>query len=118
MALSIFKSPNEEPWDRFSHRMNRALDSASVELKNRHQRRLQLGSPVKMPGEAADVIRVPIEMRGGTREYAVAYLDINDLRGNPDQRRLETIAREAVQAALPYAHTPPEKPGDVLLTYP
>ena len=58
MALSFFKSPNEEPWDRFSHRMNRALEAASVELKHKHQRRLQLGSPVKMPGDTADLIRV------------------------------------------------------------
>lgn len=118
MALSIFKSPQEEPWDRFSHRMNRTLDAASVELKGRHQRRLQLGSPVKMPADPVDLIRVPIEVRGGAREYAIAYLDISELRGTPDQRRLEAIAMDAAQAALPYVQAPPEKPGDLLYTYP
>jgi hypothetical protein len=118
MALSIFKSPQEEPWDRFSHRMNRSLDAASVELKGRHKRRLQLGSPVKMPSDPVDLIRVPIEVRGGPREYAIAYLEIGDLRSNPDQRRLEAIAIDAARTALPYVQTPPEKPGAVLYTYP
>lgn len=118
MALSFFKSPNEEPWDRFSHRMNRALEAASVELKQKHQRRLQLGSPVKMPGDTADLIRVPIEVRGGAPEYAIAYLEIDELGGRADQRKLETIAMDAVQAALPYAQAPPEKPGDILFRYP
>ena len=117
MALSFFKSPNEEPWDRFSHRMNRALEAASVELKQKHQRRLQLGSAVKMPGDAADVIRVPIEVRGGAHQYAIGYLDIDELR-KPDQRRLEAIAMDAMQAALPYAQTPPANPGSVLFRYP
>lgn len=117
MALSFFKSPDEEPWDRFSHRMNGALDAASAELKSRHQRRLQLGSAVKMPGEATDVIRVPIEVRGGAHEYAIAYLDVTEARA-ADQRRLEAIAADAVQAALPYAQAPPAKPGAVHFTYP
>jgi hypothetical protein len=118
MALSFFKSPNEEPWDRFSHRMNRALEAASVELKQKHQRRLQLGSAVKMPGDTADVIRVPIEVRGGAHQYAIGYLDIDELRGRTDQRRLEAIAMDAAQAALPYAQTPPANPGSILFRYP
>ncbi|MGE0538641.1 MAG: hypothetical protein AB7R89_00475 [Dehalococcoidia bacterium] len=118
MALSFFKSPNEEPWDQFSHRMNRALEAASVELKQKHQRRLQLGSPVKMPGDPADVVRVPIEVRGGAHQYAIAYLDIDALGGRTDQRKLEAIAMDAVQAALPYAQTPPAKPGSILFRYP
>jgi hypothetical protein len=117
MALSIFKSPVEEPWDRFSTKVNRALESASLELRARYQRHLRLGSPVKISEDQGDMIRVPIEVRGGTRQYAVAYLEVHNLRGQPDERRIEAIARDAALAALPYAQTPPEKPGDVVFRY-
>ncbi len=118
MALSIFKSPTEEPWDRFCQQMDRALRSASADFSRRHERSLRLGSPVKVPAGEEDAIRVPIEVRGGRREYAVAYLEAKRLDGKLDRRRLDTIAREAAQAAEPYATEPPAKPGDVLLTYP
>jgi hypothetical protein len=119
MALAFFKSRQEEPWDRFSHRMDRALDSASSAFKTRHNRHLRLGSPVKLPGGDADIIRVPIEVRGGLHEYAIAYLET---RGNElekaDTRRMDAIAREAAQAAEPYLDRRPDKPGDVVLRYP
>ena len=119
MALSIFKSPTETPWDRFSHRMDRALDSASSAFKARHQRHLRLGSPVKMPGGDDDIIRVPIEVRGGPYEYAIAYLEAHssDLEKS-DSRRMDAIAREAAQAAEPYLDRRPEKPGEVVFRYP
>ena len=118
MALSIFKSRSEEPWDRFSHRMNRALETASAAFRQRHRRELRLGSPVKVSGTDADIIRAPIEVCGGTREYAIAYLEAKGLDGKLDDRRLEAIARAAAEAAEPYAERPPDKPGDVVLTYP
>jgi hypothetical protein len=103
MALSIFKSASEAPWDRFSHRMDRALDAASVEFKSKHRRHLRLGSPVRLGGATSDIIRVPIEVHGGRHEYAIAYLEVKDLKdGSVDSRRLETIAMEAASAAQPY----------------
>src|SRR5215213_9630929 len=118
MAFSFLKSPTEEPWDRFARRMNRALDSASVELKGKHQRYLRLGSPVKLGDDAGDIVRAPIEVRGGNHEYAIAYLQIADVAHRPTQRRLEAIAFDAAQAAMPYAAAAPDKPADVLFSYP
>ncbi len=118
MALSIFKSRDEEPWDRFCRRMDRALQSASADFSRRHERWLRLGSPVKVAAEGGDVIRAPIEVRGGRREYAIAYLHVKQPDGRVDERRLDAIAREATQAAEPYATEPPAKPGEVVLSYP
>lgn len=118
MAFAFLKSPNETPWDRFSHRMDGALHAASTELRTRYQRRLQLGSPVKLGTEQGDVVRVPIEVHGGPRAFAIAYLTVSDVSERPDQRRLERIAMDAAAAALPYAESAPAKPGDVLYTYP
>jgi hypothetical protein len=119
MALAFFKSPQEEPWDRFSHRMDRALDAASSTFKARHNRHLRLGSPVKLPGGESDVIRVPIEVRGGPYEYAIAYLETRGGElGKADGRRMDAIAREAAQAAAPYLDARPEKPGEVVFRYP
>ena len=119
MALTIFKSKQEEPWDRFSHRMDRALDSASSAFKRRQNRYLRLGSPVKLPGGDSDIIRVPIEVRGGLHEYAIAYLEAPDGQlGKADARRMDVIAREAAQAAEPYLDRRPDKPGEVVFRYP
>jgi hypothetical protein len=117
VALSIFKAKAEEPWDRFSHAMNRALDAASVELRNRHGRQLRLGSPVLMSDATGDLIRAPVELRGGQREFSVLYLEIRD-PGKTDGRRMEAIARQAVEAAQPYVETPPDKPGAIVVSYP
>lgn len=118
MAFSIFKSPNEEPWDRFSHRMRRALDAASVEFRDRHQRHLALGSPVKVAADGGDLIRVPIEVRGGPSQYAIAYLHVTRMDAKDDNRRMEAVAQEAVRAAEPYAAEPPAKPGQLMISYP
>ena len=119
MALSFFKSPQEQSWDLFSHRMDRALGAASSTFRTRHGRHLALGSPVKLPGAEGDVIRMPIEVRGGPYEYAVAYVEAraSDLKKG-DARRLESIAREAAQAAEPYLDKRPDKPGEVVFHYP
>jgi hypothetical protein len=119
MAPSLFKSPQEGPWDQFSHRMDRALDSASSIFKARHNRYLRLGSPVKLPGADADLIRTPIEVRGGPYEYAIAYLEAsaNQLEKS-DTRRMDAIARDAAEAAEPYLEKRPDKPGDVVFRYP
>jgi outer membrane lipopolysaccharide assembly protein LptE/RlpB len=117
VALSFFKAKAEEPWDRFSRTMNRALDAASVEIRNRHGRRLRLGSPVLMSDTAGDLIRTPVELRGGQHEFSVLYLEIRDL-ANQDSRRIDAIARQAVEAAQPYVETPPEKPGALVVSYP
>ena len=119
MALALFKSRQEAPWDRFSRGMDRALDSASSAFKRRHNRHLRLGSPVKLPGGDDDIIRVPIEVRGGPYEYAIAYVEArgSDLE-KADTRRMDAIAREAAQAAEPYLDKRPEKPGEVVLHYP
>lgn len=118
MALSIFKSSTEEPWDRFCHTMGRALDAASAEFRGRHNRRLALGSPVKVGEEGGDITRVPVEVRGGAREYAIAYLHVKSLAGKSDARRMAAVAQEAVRAAEPYAAEPPAKPGRLVITYP
>ena len=118
MALSIFKSPDEEPWDRFSHQMNRALASASGDFQRRYNRTVRLGSPVKVAEAGGDVIRVPVEVRGGAREYSVAYLHVKEIPKRLDGSRIQAIARDAVKAAEPFGETPPAKPGETVLTYP
>lgn len=118
MALSLFKSANETPWDRFSHAMDHALTGASGEFRRQHHRRLALGSPVRIAEAGGDVVRLPIEVRGGVREYAIAYLHVVDVREKPNSARLQEIARDAVQAAEPFAESPPAKPGETVLRYP
>ena len=119
MALSIFKSKQEEPWDRFHQRMGRALESASGGFRRQRGRYLYLGSPVKLGTAEGDIIRAPIEVRGGTDEYAIAYVHARAAElGKADARRMETIAREAAQAAEPHLEQRPEKPGEVVFSYP
>ena len=118
MALSLFKSPQEEPWERFSRAMDRALKSASADFSRRFNRTVRLGSPVKLAEAGADVIRVPVEVRGGPRQYAVAHIHIKDIDKKPDGGRIQALAREAVRAAEPYGEAPPAKPGETVLTYP
>lgn len=117
MALPFLKSKTEASWERFATGMNRALHAASVELRGKHQRHLQLGSPVRIGGETADIIRAPIEVRGGRHEYAIAYLEATSI-DKTDGRRQGAIAREAADAAMPYAERAPEKPGAVVFRYP
>lgn len=118
MAPSFLKSKSETPWDRFSHAMNRALQSAGAEFARRHERGLALGSPVKIAEAGGDTIRVPIEVKGGPREYAVAYLHVRDAASAPDAAKLRTLAQEAARIAEPFGATPPEKPGQAVLSYP
>jgi hypothetical protein len=120
MALSFFKSATEAPWDQFSRAMGQALAAASEEFSRQHDRQIALGSPVKIAEPGADIIRVPIEVRGGTPQYAIAYLHAKDtdIRGRLDHERIRRIAGEAVAAAAPYATTPPRVPGETVLTYP
>ncbi len=118
MAFSFLKSPSEEPWDRFSHAVGRALADASGEFSRQYNRRIALGSPVKISEAHDDVIRVPIEVRGGAPEYAIAYLHAKDIGGRLNHERIRRIAGEAVSTAEPYATTPPREPGETVITYP
>jgi hypothetical protein len=118
MALSLFKSPTEEPWERFSQAIARALADASGDFERRYDRRIALGSPVKISEAGGDMIRVPIEVRGGTPEYAVAYLHAKGINGWLNHDRIRRIAEEAVAAAAPYGTTPPRVPGETVITYP
>lgn len=118
MALPFFKSRTEETWDRFSHAMNSALADASAQFIRDHNRRIALGSPVKVAEDGGDIIRVPIEVRGGVPQYAVAYLIVKDINRPLNRERIRQIAEEAVRIAEPYATTPPKEPGAAVLTYP
>lgn len=118
VAHALFKSISETPWDVFSQAMSKALASAGADFARRHDRTLGLGSPVKLSEAGGDIIRLPIEVRGGRREYAIAYLHIKGVERKPDAARVRALAEEAVRIAEPYALTPPEKPGQVVLNYP
>jgi hypothetical protein len=120
VVWSIFTSPQETPWDRFSKQMNTALRSASAQFAMKTKRRIALGSPVKISEAGGDLIRVPIEMKGGNREFSVAYLHVKspEIDGVLNNGRLNDIARAAVQASEPYVDRMPDKPIDVVLTYP
>lgn len=120
MALLFFKSQSEAPWDRFHQEMNRFLASAAAPFAQRHDRRLRLGSPVRVAEPGGDVIRLPVEVVGGTREYSIAYLVVKagDLNGKLNAARLRAIAEELVSAAEPYAETAPSHPGATIVRYP
>jgi|GEM_PF-2138552 len=118
MAPPIFKSNDELPWDRFTAYFSRLLRSESGDFTRRHQRTVALGSAVKITDAGSDTIRVPVEVRGGTREYAVAYLHIRHLADKLDRARLQSLVEEAVRVADAHPTTPPRIPGDVVLTYP
>ncbi len=113
------KSDAEVPWDSFVRAMNPVLKRAGRGFRLRHQRSLALGSPVRVNTPAGDVIRFPIEVRGGEREYAVATVMVRgELKRFYDETRLEDIAREVAAEAEKYPLTPPVKPGDLVLHYP
>ena len=118
MAGNPFKSATETPWDSFTKEMNRTLRSVSHDLLLRHNRRIALGSPVKLAEADGDVVRMPVEVRGGPREYSVAFLHVQDVGKKPDARRMQAIAREIVSIAEPYITTPPAKPNQAVVTYP
>jgi hypothetical protein len=118
MALSIFKSTDEVPWDRFSNRLARILRSESGGFTRRHHRTVALGSPVKITEAGSDLIRIPLEVRGGPREYAIAYLHVRHMDNKLDERRLQSIVEEAIRAADAHPASPPADPGALVLTYP
>lgn len=117
--MSIFKSEQEEPWQRFEKTMGPVLDKASRRFRGQYGRTLAMGGATRLATAEGDVIRFPIEVRGGDREYAVATVLLSgSARRFYDKGRLEQIARAAVQAAEQYHLEPPAKPGDLVLTYP
>src|SRR5687767_14054868 len=118
MAFSFFKSSTEEPWDRFSRAMGRALDDAAGEFNRQYDRRIVLGSPVKISEPRADIIRVPVVVRGGTAEFAVACLHATEIGGKLDYERIRRIVDEAVAVAATHGTTPPRTPGQTVITYP
>lgn len=113
------KSDVEIPWDSFVRAMEPVLRRVSRGFRHRYRRTLALGSPARVGTDRGEAIRVPIEVRGGDREYAVATLYINGgLKRFYDENRLEQIAQEAVAAAQQHPTEPPPKPGQLVLTYP
>ena len=113
------KSDVEIPWDSFVKAMEPTLRRVSRPLRQRYNRTLGLGSPTRVNSERGDAIRVPIEVRGGDREYAVATLYINgDLKRFYDDGRLNQIARDALTVAMEHPTEPPAKPGQLVLNYP
>lgn len=118
MAGNPFKSATETPWESFTKEMNRTLRSVSHDLLSRHNRRITLGSPVKLSGTEGDVVRMPVEVRGGPREYSVAFLHVNGVNRKLDSHRMQAIAREIVSIAEPFITTPPAKPNQAVITYP
>jgi hypothetical protein len=113
------KSDVEIPWDSFVRSMEPILKRVSRGFRQRHHRTLALGSPARVSTDRGDVIRLPIEVRGGEREYAVATVLItSELKRFYDETRLEQIAREAVAAAEEHPTEPPAKPGRLVLEYP
>lgn len=113
------KSDVEIPWDSFVRSMEPVLNRLSRGLRQRYDRTLALGSPARVNTDRGDVIRFPIEVRGGEREYSVATVYINnELKRFYDEGRLEQIARQALQVAEQYPVNPPPKPGQLVLNYP
>lgn len=113
------KSDVETPWDSFVTTMNPVLKRVSRGLRQRYNRTLALGSAARVDTNGGEVIRIPIEVRGGEREYAVATLLITTaLKRHYDVGRLEDIAKAALAAAEEYPTEPPAKPGQLVLSYP
>jgi hypothetical protein len=113
------KSDVEIPWDSFTRTFRPVLKRASRGFRQRYGRTLDVGSPVRVAAERADLIRVPIEVRGGEREYAVATLLISGgLKVHYDEHLLEQIAKAALAAAEAHPTEPPPNPGALVLAYP
>ena len=88
---------NGDPWWKLTKRFERALERASDDLKFEHGRTLELGSPVIVSVESGDHVRVPVLLRGGTREFPVCYVDISEV--TVDGRRLRLLADRALALA-------------------
>jgi hypothetical protein len=113
------KSDAETPWDSFVHTMDPVLKRVARGFRQRYGRTLALGSAVRVNTDSGEVIRIPIEVRGGEREYAVATVVINGaLKRHYDEGRLEAIAKAALAAAEEHPTAPPPKPGGLVLRYP
>jgi hypothetical protein len=67
-----------DEWWKFSRKLENTLRSASGRLDPDGKRRLRLGSPVLIGRPAGDVMRVPVILSGGRREFPVGYLVIED----------------------------------------
>ena len=117
--MSRIKSIDEAPWDAFNRTMGAALKRASGGLRRRTGRSLVVGSPVRVASAGGDIVRFPIELHGGEREYAVATVLVTaHLKQHYDEHRLDQIAREATTSAEAHISEPPAKPGSLVLTYP
>lgn len=113
------KSDVEIPWDSFVRTMEPVLRRSSRGFRQRYGRTIALGSPARVATEKGDIIRIPIEVRGGEREYAVATVLITgELKRFYDEHRLEEIAKAVVAAAEQHATEPPARPGSLVLNYP
>jgi hypothetical protein len=103
-------------WWKLSRRLNDALDRVSDPLRDRSAHSLSLGSPVLVGQRSGDLIRVPIILRGGTREGPVAYLHVTKVQ--TDKKRIDAIAEKAAeiaQAAL--ANDGSASGQEVIITY-
>lgn len=107
-------------WWTLSKQFERALARVSDDLSRKYGRRLSLGSPVLVSQRDGDHVRAPVLLRGGPREFPVAYVDIADVSVN--KRRIKAIAtRSALLAQAALAASPHEAylaGSETLLSYP
>lgn len=113
------KSDVEIPWDSFVRTFDPVLKRVSRRFRQRYGRTLAMGAATRTYTDQGEVVRFPIEVRGGETEYAVATVLVTGaLKRHYDETRIEQIAREAAAEAERYPTSPPPKPGRLVLTYP
>jgi hypothetical protein len=69
-----------DDWWKLSRTFDSALHSASGRLDSDGKRRLRLGSPVLIGRPTGDVMRMPVILSGGKREFPVGYVTVEDTR--------------------------------------
>ncbi|MGI8554353.1 MAG: hypothetical protein ACR2PL_26740 [Dehalococcoidia bacterium] len=107
----------DDKWWKLEKRLERALDRISDDLSAKHGRRLTLESPVLIPGVQGEQIRAPIVLRGGPKEFPVAYLHISDVKVNG--KRADAVAAKAAELARAAIEGTSSAPGkDVIINYP
>jgi hypothetical protein len=88
-----------DQWWKLSARIDKALRDASQRLDPDGKRSIALGSPVLLGAPDGDQIRVPVILRGGAREFPIAYLRIE--RTGVDRGRIDALARRLEALARP-----------------
>jgi hypothetical protein len=80
-----------DDWWKFQRKLDSALRSASERLDSDGKRRLRLGSPVLIGVPTGDVMRMPVILSGGKREFPVGYVMVEDTR--IDKGRMASLSQ-------------------------